>query len=122
MSKKRKTPPPAAAGKAVSLERANRLFRLLKLLDTGAKTRAGVLQRLRIDIRTFYRDLELLRECAIVIQLEKRKYSLDESAAQLIPRLPFPDPGLTLGEAQLLAKGRTAVHKRLRGFLEEIMK
>jgi predicted DNA-binding transcriptional regulator YafY len=120
MSKKRSTPPPAA--KAVSLERANRLYRLLQLLDSGPKTRAGVLQRLRIDIRTFYRDLELLRECEIVIQLQKRKYSLSERAVALIPRLPFPDPNLTLGEAKLLAKGRSAVHKKLKGFLDQIMK
>jgi hypothetical protein len=121
MSKKRSIPPPPA-GKAVSLERANRLYRLLRLLDSGPKTRAVVLQRLQIDIRTFYRDLELLRECEIVIKLDKRKYSLVEPASTLIPRLPFPDPNLTLGEAKLLAKGRTGVHKKLRGFLEQIIK
>jgi predicted DNA-binding transcriptional regulator YafY len=121
MSKKRSSPPPPA-GKAVSLERGNRLYRLLQLLDSGPKTRAGILQRLRIDIRTFYRDLEMLRECGIVIELAKRKYSLLERAAGLIPKLPFPDPNLTLGEAQVLAKGRSAVHKKLRGFLEQIMK
>jgi predicted DNA-binding transcriptional regulator YafY len=122
MSKKRMTPPPSSAGKAVSLERAHRLFRLLKFLDKGAKTRALVLKRLRIDIRTFYRDLELLRDCGIIVELANRKYSLGQPAARLIPLLPFPDPGLTLGEAQQLAKGRTAVHKRLKGFLDQIMK
>ena len=121
MSKKRSTPP-LLAGKAVSLERANRLYRLIQLLDSGPKTRAGILQRLRIDIRTFYRDLEMLRECEIVIVLARRKYSLAERAASLIPRLPFPDPSLTLGEAKLLAKGRSAVHKKLKGILEQIMK
>jgi hypothetical protein len=117
MSKKRIAPPPSIA---VSPERAARLCRLLRFLEAGARTRAAILQRLRIDIRTFYRDLELLRDCRITVQLERRRYSLLDDAGEAISRLPLPDPGLTLGEAQILAKGRTQVHKRLKELLREV--
>jgi hypothetical protein len=106
----------------VSLERAQRLYRLIQLLEAEPQRRATVLRRLRIDIRTFYRDMELLRECEIAIDLSGRKYSLPERAANLLPRLPFPDPGLTLGEVKVLARGRSAVHKKLKRVLDQIVK
>lgn len=119
MGKKRTPAASAAAGKGVTLERASRLYQLLRTLETGPKTRGVILRRLRIDIRTFYRDLELLRDCDITVDLEKQRYSLDE-AAKAIPRLPFPDPSLTFGEAQVLAKGGTKVHRKLKGLLSQI--
>jgi hypothetical protein len=118
MRKKRLSP--SASSKAVSLERAARLYRMLQYLGTGPKTRAAILQRLRIDIRTFYRDLELLRECDIEIVLERRKYSLDGKGADVLERLPLPDPGLTLGEARILAKGRTPVHAKLKKLVKAV--
>jgi hypothetical protein len=118
MSKKRVSP--SVNNKAVSLERAARLYRLLQFLGTGPKTRAAILQRLRIDIRTFYRDLELLRDCEIVIDLDRRKYSLEGKPIELLERLPLPDPGLTLGEARTLAKGRTPVHTKLKKLLKAV--
>lgn len=113
--------PPLGVGKAVTLERAARLYRLVDFLADGPRTRKALLQRLKIDIRTFYRDLELLRECGIRIVLAQRKYTLaaEPKAARLA--LPFPDPGLTLGEAQELAKGRGKVHKKLRELLKGII-
>ncbi len=119
MGKKRITPP--AAARAVSLERAARLYRLLRLLENGAKTRAAILKRLRIDIRTFYRDLELLRDCDIEVALQNRRYALTDDPAAAIKKLPLPDPTLTLGEATILAKGRTQVHRRLKHLLKQIM-
>lgn len=118
MGKKRVSP--SASNKAVSLERAARLYRMLQFLGTGSKTRAAILQRLRIDIRTFYRDLELLRECEIAIDLQRRKYSLEAKLADVLERLPLPDPGLTLGEARILAKGRTPVHTKLKKLLKAV--
>jgi len=118
MSKKRVAP--SASNKAVSLERASRLFRLLQFLGSGPKTRAAILQRLRIDIRTFYRDLELLRDCNIEVALERRKYSLGGKVGELVDSLPLPDPGLTLGEARILSKGRSPVHAKLKRLVKAV--
>jgi len=55
-----------------------------------------------------------------VVTLAKGKYVLEGSVEAAQGRLPFPDPGLTLGEAQQLAKGRTVAHRKLKGQIEEI--
>jgi predicted DNA-binding transcriptional regulator YafY len=106
----------------VTAERSRRLFRLLKLLSAGPQSRAGLVRRLRLGVRGFYRDLEVLRSVNILIQLSKGKYFLEEEADKAIDRLPFPDPLLSLGEARQLAKGRGAANKRLRELLEQIEK
>jgi predicted DNA-binding transcriptional regulator YafY len=120
MAKKRssRATPPL---RAVTAERAHRLCRLLQLLDGGPQTRAGLTQKLRLDVRGFYRDLELLRSAGIAVALRDRRYTLDEDVDAAIARLPFPDPHLTLGEAQQLAKGRTAVHRKLQAQIKEIL-
>ena len=99
---------------SVSAERAERLYRLLQLLATGPQTRATLARRLRLDVRGFYRDLELLRAAGIVVPLRDHRYALQESVGAAIARLPFPDPCLTLGEAMQLAKGRTRAHRKLK--------
>lgn len=106
--------------RSVSLERAVRLFQVVDLLAEKERTRRHLLQALKIDIRTFYRDLELLRDCGIQVILLSRHYRLVTPAAQARSALPFPDPGLSLGEAEILAKGRTKVHRRLRELLAAI--
>ncbi|HMP04444.1 MAG TPA: hypothetical protein PKD86_01245 [Gemmatales bacterium] len=118
----RKTPPLAAApaARSVSVERAARLYRMVRLLADEPRTRRAVLQALRIDVRTFYRDLELLRECQVDVALDGRKYRLVTPLATARLSLPFPDPGLTLGEAEILAKGRTKIHKKMRSLLKAI--
>ncbi len=108
--------------KTVSLERAARLFHLLHWLADETRTRKFLLQKLKIDIRTYYRDLELLREYDIQIDLQRRKYVLLTPIKLAKDRLPFPDPGLTLGEAEILAKGKSRVHKNLRNLLLRITK
>jgi hypothetical protein len=105
---------PESASRTVTPERAIRLHRLLKLLATGSQTRASVKRLLRLDVRGFYRDLEVLREAGIAIQLENARYSFAGVLADAVASLPFPDPHLTLGEAQQLARGRTRAHRRLK--------
>jgi hypothetical protein len=122
MSSKRKSAPPPPLQASVSLERAIRLYRLVEFLGDGPRTRTQVLAKLKIDIRTFYRDLELLRVCHIEVTLEARKYALASSVKDALQALPFPDPCLTLGEAQLLAKGKTKIHAKLREVLKQIVK
>ena len=120
MGSARKTPVVTAS--SVSLERAARLYRLVEYLGDGARTRAQILSKLKIDIRTFYRDLELLRLCHIDVSLDNRKYALTAPAREALMALPFPDPCLTLGEAQVLAKGRSKIHQKLRDLLKQIVK
>jgi hypothetical protein len=113
---------PSPEPRSVSLERAVRLYRAVHLLAEGSRTRRSLLQSLKIDIRTFYRDLELLRDCQINVVLEGRHYRLVTPPAAARDALPFPDAGLSLGEAQILAKGRTKVHRKLRELLALITK
>jgi predicted DNA-binding transcriptional regulator YafY len=112
MAKKRSHLPPAQ--KAVTAERAGRLYRLLQLLGTGAQTRILIMRRLKMDVRGFYRDLEALRAAGIPLTLQDHRYALKGSVAEAITRLPFPDPHLTLGEAHQLAAGRSTAHKKLK--------
>jgi hypothetical protein len=139
------TPSPAPSpsrGGTVTSERAARLHKMLKLLGTGAKTRAALIRRLKLDVRGFYRDLELLRGAEIdvlftdglyslgepldaaniPVSLQERGYVLEADVDTAVSRLPFPDPHLTLGEAQLLAKGRSAAHKKMKQQIDQIMK
>jgi len=110
----------AESPNTVTTERSKRLFQLLKLLGTGPQSRASLTRRLHLGVRGFYRDLEVLRSVGIDIQLSKGKYVLTVDATQVIERLPFPDPGLNIGEARLLAKGRSRAHRKLRDLLEQI--
>ena len=120
MVKKKASPESVMA--TVTLERAARLYRLLTFLGQGPQTRASLTRRLRLGIRAFYRDLEVLRKVDILIALSEGKYHLNEEAALAIDRLPFPDPGLNLGEARQLAKGRSRAHKKISDQLKKIEK
>lgn len=111
---------PTSPTRAVTTERAARLYRLLELLDGGPKTRSMLMRRLKLDVRGFYRDLGLLRACGIELQLERHRYSLQEKCAKAAARLPFPDPLLSLGEAKQLARGRTLAHRKLKEQLGNI--
>src|SRR4051794_33581703 len=99
---KKKTAAPAAAA-SVTPERAARLHRLLRMLGKTGQMRAALLRRLDLNVRGFYRDLETLRTAGIAITLVKDRYLLTDDGEAAIQRLPFPDPGLTIGEARLLA-------------------
>lgn len=119
MARKRATPAGAAL-RAVSSERAARLYRLLRLLAAGPQTRASLARRLKLDLRGFYRDLELLRAAGIDLPPVGGRYALRGRVSEAIARLPFPDPHLTLGEARQLAKGRTPIHAKLRSQIKDI--
>ena len=112
----------ANAFKAVTEERAARVYRLLKLLGAGPQARTTLTRRLRLDIRGFYRDLELLRAAQIDVPLKNQRYTLTGSVKEAIARLPFPDPHLTLGEARELAKGRSPAHRKLKSQVNRIIK
>jgi len=117
-----RTPRPSPAAKAVTADRAARLYRLLRILVGGPQTRAALTRRLRLDVRGFYRDLELLRAAGIRLTLADRRYQLQEDVEAAIARLPFPDPHLTLGEAVQVALGRSAAHRTLREQIVRIVR
>jgi predicted DNA-binding transcriptional regulator YafY len=120
MAKKRRAPTPIPL-RAVTAERAARVYRLLQILSTNPETRSTLIKRLNLDIRGFYRDLELLRAARIDVTLQGRRYRLEDDLEKALPRLPFPDPGLTLGEALQLAKGRTQAHRKLKAQIVRIV-
>jgi predicted DNA-binding transcriptional regulator YafY len=105
----------------ISRSRAMRLYRMLRLLEQGSISRASLLRKLSVGMRTFYRDLEMLRQWSIPIVAEGHKYSLSGSEPWL-ERLPFPDPELTFAEAMILAKGKTPAGQKLHSIIEELTK
>jgi hypothetical protein len=114
---RRSSPPAAEARPAVTLDRFNRLYRLLHLLADRARKREWLTRQLRLDVRGFYRDLVFLRGVGIVVALDEDGYRLSEPVDKVVLRLPFPDPHLTLGEVHQLARGNAAVHRRLKAQL-----
>jgi predicted DNA-binding transcriptional regulator YafY len=121
MATKRKARNSPAPG-AVTDERAARLYRLLQLLSRSPQSRDVLTRQLGTDVRGFYRDLKLLRDAGISLPLHLGLYVLVEDVEKAVERLPFPDPMLTLGEARLLAKGRSAAHRKLQQKIEQIVK
>jgi hypothetical protein len=122
MAKQSRSPTPAPTpAHAVTADRAKRLCRLLRLLGPGGQTRAALLRRLRLDVRGFYRDLKLLRDVGVLVELHDNRYVLQGSADAAVSKVPFPDPGLTVGEAVQLSKGRTNAHRKLKGMLDDIL-
>ena len=120
--KHRQAPPPVESPRpAVTAERFARLVRLVRALTKKGHSREQLTKQLALDVRGFYRDLELLRSVGITVALEGGAYTLDEPAEEVLARLPFPDPHLSLGEARQLAKGRSRVQQGLQRRIEELL-
>jgi len=109
-----------AEQRAVTEERAARLYRLLHILATSPQSRDALKKRLHLDVRGFYRDLELLRNAGITVPMRDGRYALEEAVDDAVARLPFPDPRLILGEVMQLAQGRKPAHRKLREQLARI--
>ena len=92
--------PPTRRRPAVQITdaRAARLHRMVRLLDEQPRTRPELLQALQVGLRTFYRELELLRRCGVRVRLVRKQYQLQGSLAQAESLLPFPDPRLSFAE------------------------
>ncbi len=121
MAKRRTAPAPAPELSGVTPDRFTRLYRLVQLLASGPQPRTTLARRLRLDVRGFYRDLELLRAAGLPITLSEGRYGLEGKVGDALARLPFPDPHLTYGDVLTLAKGRTAAHKKLRDHITHIV-
>ena len=112
---------PAADRPAVTPDRFVRLYRLVKILGHAAQNRETLARRLGVDIRGFYRDLDLLRKAGIAFTLSDGRYSLGGAVADALDRVPFPDPHLTLGDARLLAKGRAKTNQMLKAQIKQLI-
>lgn len=119
MARARKNPPKERQG--VTSPRAARLVRLLVILSKGAQTRPALMRQLKLDLRGFYRDLVLVRDAGVAVVFEDGRYHLRDKLEDAIAKLPCPDPGLTLGEAAQVAKGKSAAHKKLQDELALVM-
>jgi DNA-binding transcriptional ArsR family regulator len=113
---------PSPEPRSITGERAARLYRLVQLVGRSPRTRATLTERLGLDVRAFYRDLDLLRSHGIALPLRQGRYELEGDVDTAIARLPFPDPCLNLGEVFHLAKGRTAAHHKLQAHLRQFLK
>lgn len=87
----------------VTLQRAARLHRLVVFLATAPNGRTAVLTELRIGLRTFYRELELLKKRGIKVRFIKKLYHLIGTRDDALGRLPVPDPELSFAEMAELA-------------------
>jgi predicted DNA-binding transcriptional regulator YafY len=105
----------------VTPERFARLHRLVQFLSGGPRTRERLTRHLQLDVRGFYRDLEVLRSAGIEVTLTDGRYVLVDEPEDAQARLPFPDPHLTLGEVQQVAKGRTKAHRYLQAQITNIL-
>lgn len=106
----------------ISPSRAGRLYRLLRQVSGGAVLRSLLLKRLRVGQRTFYRDIDLLRECGIDVAVDGEGYSLTGTLAEALHLLPFPDPELTFGDIEVLMRGRSQTHEKMRTLFKRITK
>jgi len=105
----------------ITLQRAARLHRLVRFLAGGPRARPAVLSELRIGLRTFYRELELLKRCAVKVRHKAKLYHLVPTAAEAEGRLPFPDPQLSFAEMAELAQCDCPAGRRLAELLGAVI-
>src|SRR5262249_39089390 len=98
--------------------RSARLHRLVALLARGPRTRDELRAGLGVGLRTFYRELALLRRCGVGVRRTDKTYSLRIDAAEAEGRLPFPDPRLSFAEMAELALGPSEAARRLAALLD----
>src|SRR5215210_5952353 len=106
----------------ISLARASRLHRLVKLLVESPRSRDLLLGELAIGLRTFYRELVLLKKCGIKVELKGKSYLLRTTAEEAEGGLPFPDPQLSFAEMAELSQGTGLAARRLAELLESVVK
>ncbi len=105
----------------ITLQRAARLHRMVWFLAESSRTREAILSNLSIGLRTFYRELELLKRCQVKVRHRNKQYSLLATAKQAEGRLPFPDPQLSFAEMAELAACPCPAGKRLAELLNTVI-
>lgn len=104
----------------ITRQRASRLYRLVRLLAERPRTREEVLKSLAIGLRTFYRELDLLKRRGLKVQHKDKLYTLSSTADQAEGRLPFPDPQLSFAEMAELARCDGEAGRRLAALLAAV--
>jgi hypothetical protein len=113
----------ASDASTLTSARATRLYKLLSLLEGSTRARATLLKKLKVDLRGFYRDVEVLRELGIKIEVEGDRYTLGTTLNEALALLPFPDPGLSFADVLNLSQdGTSTVQKKLRSRLTAVTK
>ena len=64
----------------ITLQRAARLHRMVGFLAERPRTRDAILSRLGIGLRTFYRELDLLKRCGVKVRHRAKQYTLMATA------------------------------------------
>lgn len=105
----------------ITLERASRLHHFVSLLGETPRPRDELLSRLAIGLRTFYRELELLKRLSIRIRFENRRYRLLGPVEAAAGDLPFPDPQLNFKEMKELSEHPGPAAERLRDLLDTVL-
>ncbi len=105
----------------ITLGRAARLHRLVTMLASGPSDRDSLLERLTIGLRTFYRELDLLKRCSIKVRRDGKAYQLTVTVADAEGRLPFPDPQLSFAEMAELAGHPGEAARRLAEILKSVV-
>jgi predicted DNA-binding transcriptional regulator YafY len=105
----------------ITLQRAARLHFLVRFLAETSRTREAILSRLGVGLRTFYRELELLKKCGVKVKHRNKHYTLQATAEQALGRLPFPDPQLSFAEMAELASCDCDAGRRLAELLSSVI-
>jgi hypothetical protein len=105
----------------ITLDRAARLHRMVSRLGEGPQGREALLATLGIGLRTFYRELELLRRRGVKVRLVQKQYALQGTVQEAEGRLPFPDPQLSFAEMSELARGPGPAARRLAELLAGVV-
>ena len=89
------------------------------MLESAPATRLQLMRKLKVGMRTFYRDLDLLRRWEVNITHQARKYHMEEKG-DWRAKLPFPDPELSFADAEVLSRGNSKASKRLKEMLNSL--
>jgi hypothetical protein len=76
---------------------------------------------LQIGVRTFYRELQVLKRCGVKVRQRSKLYVLMATAEEAEGRLPFPDPQLSFAEMAELARCDCPAGRRLAALLAEVI-
>jgi hypothetical protein len=106
----------------ISLPRAARLHRLVCFLAENPRARSAILSDLKIGLRTFYRELDLLGRCGVKVRHKQKLYHLLPTAGEAEGRLPFPDPQLSFAEMAELSQCPCPAGARLAELLALVTK
>jgi hypothetical protein len=68
---------------------------------------------MRVGLRTFYRELVLLKRCGVKVRHKAKLYHLMHTATEAEGKLPFPDPQLSFAEMGELAQCPCPAGERL---------